>query len=193
MGDERLALGAVVAGVEEAEDALAFVEDLAVELDEDAGPAGGDAEDVGEGVLVVRLADAPVPGLADGVRGQRGIGPYTGDVVGFGGVDPGEADGEVRRRIAAELEEVRAGAAGHVNLDGAAPGPWTRPLMTRNRPRHQRPALESAHVFELLTPLWQIGVARDPLSIAGEVAMVINHPVVVGAFLRRAASSGRNQ
>ena len=39
--------------------------------------------------------------------------------------------------------------------------------------------------FDLLTPLRQIGVARDPLSAAGKVAMAINHPVVVaGAFLR---------
>ncbi len=41
--------------------------------------------------------------------------------------------------------------------------------------------------FDLLTPLRQIGVARDPLSVAGKVAMALNHPVTVaGAFLRNA-------
>jgi steroid delta-isomerase-like uncharacterized protein len=48
--------------------------------------------------------------------------------------------------------------------------------------------------FDLLTPLRQIGVARDPLSVAGKVAMAVNHPVVVaGAFLRSAASLVRHR
>lgn len=39
--------------------------------------------------------------------------------------------------------------------------------------------------FDLLTPLRQLGVARDPLSIGGRVATVLNHPLtVITAALR---------
>jgi steroid delta-isomerase-like uncharacterized protein len=39
--------------------------------------------------------------------------------------------------------------------------------------------------FDMLTALRQVGVARDPLSVAGKVATVLNHPVtVIGALLR---------
>jgi steroid delta-isomerase-like uncharacterized protein len=41
--------------------------------------------------------------------------------------------------------------------------------------------------FDLLTPLRQIGVARDPTSLGGRIAMAANHPLTVGrAFLRGA-------
>ncbi|MFO0565697.1 MAG: ester cyclase [Polyangiaceae bacterium] len=39
--------------------------------------------------------------------------------------------------------------------------------------------------FDLLTPLRQIGVSRDPVSPVGRIATALNHPLVVGgAFLR---------
>ena len=39
--------------------------------------------------------------------------------------------------------------------------------------------------FDLMTPLRQIGVARDPTSIGGQIAMALNHPWTVGgAFVR---------
>jgi steroid delta-isomerase-like uncharacterized protein len=39
--------------------------------------------------------------------------------------------------------------------------------------------------FDILTALRQVGVARDPLSVAGRVATLFNHPVtVIGAALR---------
>jgi len=59
-GDEGLAFGALVAGVEKTEDALAAIDDLTVELDEDGRPTGDDAEDVRESVLVMGLADGLV-------------------------------------------------------------------------------------------------------------------------------------
>ena len=39
--------------------------------------------------------------------------------------------------------------------------------------------------FDLGTPLRQLGVARDPTSIGGRVATVVNHPVTVGRALVR--------
>lgn len=39
--------------------------------------------------------------------------------------------------------------------------------------------------FDLLTPLRQIGVARDPLSTVGRIATALNHPVVVGVAFAR--------
>jgi steroid delta-isomerase-like uncharacterized protein len=41
--------------------------------------------------------------------------------------------------------------------------------------------------FDLLTLLRQVGVARDPLSLAGRVGMVLSHPLSIGtAFVRQA-------
>ena len=34
--------------------------------------------------------------------------------------------------------------------------------------------------FDIGTPLRQLGVARDPNTLAGKVATALNHPVVVG-------------
>jgi steroid delta-isomerase-like uncharacterized protein len=41
--------------------------------------------------------------------------------------------------------------------------------------------------FDLLTPLRQVGVASDPLSVVGRVRMVVNHPLAVGRALLRQA------
>lgn len=42
--------------------------------------------------------------------------------------------------------------------------------------------------FDLLTPLRQLGVARDPTSLGGRLAMIVNHPLtIVRALLRRAS------
>ncbi len=39
--------------------------------------------------------------------------------------------------------------------------------------------------FDILTALRQVGVARDPTSVGGRVATVLNHPVtVIGAALK---------
>lgn len=44
--------------------------------------------------------------------------------------------------------------------------------------------------FDLMTPLRQVGVARDPTSRTGRVATAINHPVTVfGAFWRSLVGS----
>lgn len=40
--------------------------------------------------------------------------------------------------------------------------------------------------FDLTTALRQVGVARDPLSLAGRMSMALNHPLTIaGALLRR--------
>ena len=39
--------------------------------------------------------------------------------------------------------------------------------------------------FDLLTPLRQIGVARDPTSVGGRIAAVLNHPWTVGSAFAR--------
>ncbi len=73
-------------------------------------------------------------------------------------------------------------------------GPWRGLPATKRRVRYpmlnvflfeeDRLICERMY-FDLLTPLRQIGVARDPLSVAGKVTMALNHPVTVaGAFLR---------
>jgi steroid delta-isomerase-like uncharacterized protein len=41
--------------------------------------------------------------------------------------------------------------------------------------------------FDLLTPLRQIGVARDPTSVAGRIGAVLNHPLTVSRALLRQA------
>jgi steroid delta-isomerase-like uncharacterized protein len=39
--------------------------------------------------------------------------------------------------------------------------------------------------FDLLTPLRQLGIARDPTSVGGRIAAALNHPATVGmAFVR---------
>jgi|RhiMethySRZTD1v2_1073278.scaffolds.fasta_scaffold77400_1 steroid delta-isomerase-like uncharacterized protein len=44
--------------------------------------------------------------------------------------------------------------------------------------------------FDLLTPLRQIGIARDPTSVAGRIGTVLNHPLTVSrALLRQALRS----
>jgi len=43
--------------------------------------------------------------------------------------------------------------------------------------------------FDLLTPLRQVGVARDPTSLGGRIALGLNHPVNVGRALVRSAFS----
>lgn len=45
--------------------------------------------------------------------------------------------------------------------------------------------------FDLLTPLRQIGIARDPTSLSGRIALAVNHPVTVGVAFARAALRGR--
>lgn len=40
--------------------------------------------------------------------------------------------------------------------------------------------------FDLLTPLRQIGIARDPVSTSGRIATALNHPLVVGGAFARA-------
>ncbi len=37
--------------------------------------------------------------------------------------------------------------------------------------------------FDLMTPLRQIGIARDPTSLGGRIATVLNHPLVVARAL----------
>jgi hypothetical protein len=44
--------------------------------------------------------------------------------------------------------------------------------------------------FDALTILRQLGVARDPLTLSGRVATLLNHPITIGgaalrSFLRR--------
>lgn len=39
--------------------------------------------------------------------------------------------------------------------------------------------------FDLLTPLRQIGIARDPTSLGGRIATALNHPLTVGAAFAR--------
>ena len=39
--------------------------------------------------------------------------------------------------------------------------------------------------FDIGTPLRQLGVARDPNSTAGKIAIMINHPLVIGRALIR--------
>ena len=39
--------------------------------------------------------------------------------------------------------------------------------------------------FDLLTPLRQIGIARDPTSVSGRIATVLNHPLTVSRALLR--------
>lgn len=41
--------------------------------------------------------------------------------------------------------------------------------------------------FDLLTPLRQLGVARDPTSWSGRLAIALNHPLVLARTLIRAA------
>jgi predicted ester cyclase len=41
--------------------------------------------------------------------------------------------------------------------------------------------------FDLLTPLRQIGIARDPTSTAGRISTVLNHPLTVTRALLRQA------
>jgi predicted ester cyclase len=46
--------------------------------------------------------------------------------------------------------------------------------------------------FDLLTVLRQLGIARDPTTLAGRLTTFANHPVVVGkAFLAQLAASRR--
>jgi steroid delta-isomerase-like uncharacterized protein len=46
--------------------------------------------------------------------------------------------------------------------------------------------------FDLGTPLRQLGVARDPNSIAGKITTVLNHPITIGrAALRKPAAPTR--
>jgi steroid delta-isomerase-like uncharacterized protein len=41
--------------------------------------------------------------------------------------------------------------------------------------------------FDILTALRQLGIARDPTSLAGRIEVFVNHPItVLGAFLRAA-------
>jgi steroid delta-isomerase-like uncharacterized protein len=42
--------------------------------------------------------------------------------------------------------------------------------------------------FDLLTVLQQIGIARDPASLAGRLATAVNHPVTVARALIRGAA-----
>jgi steroid delta-isomerase-like uncharacterized protein len=47
--------------------------------------------------------------------------------------------------------------------------------------------------FDVSTPLRQLGVARDPNTVAGKITMVLNHPVTFGrALLRGAKRRGRH-
>ena len=39
--------------------------------------------------------------------------------------------------------------------------------------------------FDIGTPLSQVGVARDPKSRAGKIALALNHPIVIGKALVR--------
>jgi hypothetical protein len=41
--------------------------------------------------------------------------------------------------------------------------------------------------FDLLTPLRQIGIARDPTSLAGRIGAALNHPLTVSRALLRQA------
>ncbi|WP_394836484.1 ester cyclase [Pendulispora rubella] len=41
--------------------------------------------------------------------------------------------------------------------------------------------------FDLLTPLKQLGIARDPTSVSGRIGAALNHPLTVGGALLRAA------
>jgi steroid delta-isomerase-like uncharacterized protein len=45
--------------------------------------------------------------------------------------------------------------------------------------------------FDLLTPLRQLGVARDPTSLGGRIATAINHPWTVGLALARSLGKSR--
>jgi hypothetical protein len=47
--------------------------------------------------------------------------------------------------------------------------------------------------FDLGTPLRQLGVARDPLSLVGQVTTVVNHPVTIVRALVRSLRSGRRR
>jgi steroid delta-isomerase-like uncharacterized protein len=40
--------------------------------------------------------------------------------------------------------------------------------------------------FDLTTPLRQLGIARDPTTLVGRVAILLNHPLTVGRALARA-------
>jgi steroid delta-isomerase-like uncharacterized protein len=39
--------------------------------------------------------------------------------------------------------------------------------------------------FDLLTPLRQLGIARDPTSLGGRLAVALNHPLVLGSAALR--------
>jgi hypothetical protein len=45
--------------------------------------------------------------------------------------------------------------------------------------------------FDLSTPLRQLGVARDPNTVAGKISTVLNHPVTVGLALLRGVKRRR--
>jgi hypothetical protein len=47
--------------------------------------------------------------------------------------------------------------------------------------------------FDLGTILRQLGVARDPASVGGKVATVLNHPLTVGRALVRRAIPGESR
>jgi len=44
--------------------------------------------------------------------------------------------------------------------------------------------------FDLLTPLKQLGIARDPTTVSGRIATAIQHPLTVGGAFLRAAFQG---
>ncbi|MDQ1391989.1 MAG: hypothetical protein QOF30_966 [Acidimicrobiaceae bacterium] len=44
--------------------------------------------------------------------------------------------------------------------------------------------------FDLSTPLRQLGVARDPLTLGGQLTTALNHPVTIARALYRAARRG---
>ena len=45
--------------------------------------------------------------------------------------------------------------------------------------------------FDLSTPLRQLGVARDPNTVAGKISTVLNHPITFGLALLRGAKRRR--
>jgi steroid delta-isomerase-like uncharacterized protein len=45
--------------------------------------------------------------------------------------------------------------------------------------------------FDLNTALRQLGVARDPNTVSGKIATVLNHPITIGRALLRGLGRGR--
>ncbi len=77
-------------------------------------------------------------------------------------------------------------------------GPWRGLPATGRRLRYPMLnvfAFEGADLvserlyFDVLTPLRQVGLARDPLSLGGKIAAVINHPLTVARALLRSRTS----